>query len=103
MCFLRLERRPYWLTDRIGRPQFLRQYCPRWLFSSTFLLLFTHITAGQTPLGAKLRQILDIYVPRIEEPSYNHKPISILVITDGQTPRAGVRAPGVFLCMWQQC
>jgi hypothetical protein len=39
---------------------------------------------GQTPLGAKLRQILDIYVPRIEEPSYNHKPISILVITDGR-------------------
>ncbi|KAF8273660.1 hypothetical protein EI94DRAFT_1696604 [Lactarius quietus] len=39
---------------------------------------------GQTPLGAKLRQILDIYVPRIEDPSLNHKPISILVITDGR-------------------
>jgi len=39
---------------------------------------------GQTPLGAKLRQIMDIYVPRIEEPSYNHKPISVLVITDGR-------------------
>jgi len=38
---------------------------------------------GQTPLGAKLRQILDIYVPRIEDPSIFHKPINILVITDG--------------------
>ncbi|KAI9459226.1 hypothetical protein BJY52DRAFT_1186572 [Lactarius psammicola] len=39
--------------------------------------------AGQTPLGAKLKQILDIYVPKIEDPSINHKPINILVITDG--------------------
>jgi len=38
---------------------------------------------GQTPLGAKLRQILDNYVPRIEDPSSDHKPINILVITDG--------------------
>lgn len=38
---------------------------------------------GQTPLGAKLKQILDIYVPRIEDPTINHKPINILVITDG--------------------
>ncbi|KAF8273662.1 hypothetical protein EI94DRAFT_1715529 [Lactarius quietus] len=41
------------------------------------------IPQGQTPLGAKLRQILDIYVPRIEDPSSNHRPINILVITDG--------------------
>jgi hypothetical protein len=41
------------------------------------------IPDGQTPLGAKLKQILDIYVPRIEDFSLNHKPISILVITDG--------------------
>jgi len=39
---------------------------------------------GQTPLGAKLRQILDIYVPRVEDPSIHHKPITILVITDGR-------------------
>jgi hypothetical protein len=39
---------------------------------------------GQTPLGAKLRQILDIYVPRIEDSSINHKPVNILVITDGR-------------------
>ena len=51
------------------------------LFS--LLTLFVHITSGQTPLGAKLRQILDTYVPKIEEPSSNHKPINILVITDG--------------------
>ena len=49
----------------------------------TFGNFFAHATAGQTPTGVKLRQILDIYVPRIEEPSLRHKPISILVITDG--------------------
>jgi len=38
---------------------------------------------GQTPTGARLEQILDIYVPRIESPSPNRKPVSILVITDG--------------------
>ncbi|KAI0278683.1 hypothetical protein BGY98DRAFT_916683 [Russula aff. rugulosa BPL654] len=41
------------------------------------------VPEGQTPTGNKLRQILDIYVPRIENPSLRHKPISILVITDG--------------------
>src|SRR6266702_4505506 len=72
-----------WLTERFGHPRLLRQYCPRRLFFSTFSPLFIHITAGQTPLGAKLKQILDIYVPRIEDPSLNHKPVNILVITDG--------------------
>jgi hypothetical protein len=38
---------------------------------------------GQTPIGERLRQILDIYVPRIEDPASDRKPISILVITDG--------------------
>jgi hypothetical protein len=41
------------------------------------------VPEGQTPTGDKLRQILDIYVPKIEDPSLRHKPISILVITDG--------------------
>ncbi|KAI0268988.1 hypothetical protein BGY98DRAFT_924647, partial [Russula aff. rugulosa BPL654] len=48
-----------------------------------FRKFIAHATAGQTPTGNKLRQILDIYVPRIENPSLRHKPISILVITDG--------------------
>lgn len=47
------------------------------------LVALIHALAGQTPLGAKLRQILETYVPRIEDPSANHKPINILVITDG--------------------
>jgi len=38
---------------------------------------------GQTPIGARLKQVLDIYIPKIEDPTLNHKPISILVITDG--------------------
>lgn len=49
----------------------------------TFCNFVAHATTGQTPTGYKLREILDIYVPRIEDPSFRHKPISILVITDG--------------------
>ncbi|KAI0292864.1 hypothetical protein BC826DRAFT_402822 [Russula brevipes] len=41
------------------------------------------VPEGQTPIGARLRQILEIYVPRIEDPALHHKPVSILVITDG--------------------
>ncbi|KAI0289992.1 hypothetical protein BC826DRAFT_913861 [Russula brevipes] len=45
---------------------------------------FNSITPeGQTPIGAKLRQILNTYVPKIEDSTLHHKPISILVITDG--------------------
>jgi len=38
---------------------------------------------GQTPIGDRLRQILDVYVPKIEDPCLHHKPISIVIITDG--------------------
>ncbi|KAH9968167.1 hypothetical protein BC827DRAFT_1263887 [Russula dissimulans] len=41
------------------------------------------VPQGQTPIGAKLRQILNHYVPRVEDPILRSKPISILVITDG--------------------
>jgi hypothetical protein len=41
------------------------------------------VPEGQTPIGDRLRQILDIYVPKIEDPCLQRKPISILVITDG--------------------
>jgi hypothetical protein len=47
------------------------------------LMFVAYASTGQTPIGARLRQILDIYVPKIEDPTLNHKPISILVITDG--------------------
>jgi len=46
-------------------------------------IFVAHASTGQTPTGAKLREILDIYVPRIEDITLNHKPISILMITDG--------------------
>jgi uncharacterized protein YegL len=48
-----------------------------------FCLFVAHAATGQTPIGERLRQILDIYVPRIEDPASDRKPISILVITDG--------------------
>jgi hypothetical protein len=41
-----------------------------------------HAITGQTPIGARLRQILCTYVPRVED-NPRHKPISVLVITDG--------------------
>ena len=46
------------------------------------LRLCTHGITGQTPIGAKLRQIFETYVPRVEE-NPRQKPISVLVITDG--------------------
>ena len=46
-------------------------------------IFVAHASTGQTPTGARLRQVLDTYVPRIEDPALQHKPISILVITDG--------------------
>jgi hypothetical protein len=46
------------------------------------LLLCAQGITGQTPIGAKLRQIFETYVPRVED-NPRHKPISVLVITDG--------------------
>jgi hypothetical protein len=46
-------------------------------------IYITHTSTGQTPIGHRLRQVLDFYVPKIEDPTLRHKPISILVITDG--------------------
>jgi len=46
-------------------------------------VFIAHGFTGQTPIGARLKQILDIYVPKVEDPALRHKPISILVITDG--------------------
>jgi len=43
----------------------------------------THASTGQTPIGRRLRQVLDIYVPKVEDPTLRHKPVSVLVITDG--------------------
>jgi len=38
---------------------------------------------GQTPTGEKLEEILNKYIPRIEDPNIANKPIAIIVITDG--------------------
>jgi uncharacterized protein YegL len=38
---------------------------------------------GQTPTGKKLREVLEFYVPKIVG-NPNHKPINIVVITDGE-------------------
>ena len=39
--------------------------------------------AGQTPTGTKLKEILDKYIPLVENKRVPHKPINIIVITDG--------------------
>ncbi|KAF8890635.1 hypothetical protein BD779DRAFT_239294 [Infundibulicybe gibba] len=38
---------------------------------------------GTTPIGAKLQQIIDKYIPLLEDPHSKHKPITLIVITDG--------------------
>ena len=46
---------------------------------------FDHLphSGTDTPTGAKLGQIIDMYLPLIEHPDSTHEPISIIVITDG--------------------
>jgi len=39
--------------------------------------------SGQTPTGAKLQELFDRYIPLLEDQRLAHKPISIVVITDG--------------------
>jgi len=46
-------------------------------------IFVAYSSVGQTPTGARLKQVLDIYVPKIENPALQHKPINVLVITDG--------------------
>src|SRR6267154_1481727 len=36
-----------------------------------------------TPTGARLDQLIEMYLPLIEYPSSTHEPVSIIVITDG--------------------
>lgn len=38
---------------------------------------------GNTPTGARLRDILNTYISQLEDRTVSHKPISIVVITDG--------------------
>ncbi|TFY83838.1 hypothetical protein EWM64_g161 [Hericium alpestre] len=38
---------------------------------------------GVTPTGKKLKEVLDIYIPKLENRRLAQKPISIIVITDG--------------------
>lgn len=46
------------------------------------LLVFIIVT-GQTPTGRKLEEIFDRYIPYLEDRRLVHKPIAIVVITDG--------------------
>ncbi|ETW81396.1 hypothetical protein HETIRDRAFT_247090, partial [Heterobasidion irregulare TC 32-1] len=41
------------------------------------------VLAGNTPTGARLRDILNTYISQLEDRTVSHKPISIVVITDG--------------------
>ena len=56
---------------------------PQKVVTRAVCIFVAHSSAGQTPIGARLKQILDIYVPRVEDHALRHKPISIVVITDG--------------------
>ncbi|KAI0057835.1 hypothetical protein BV25DRAFT_1345551 [Artomyces pyxidatus] len=66
----------YFLNDPRYRLDIRDQQTVRSLFDSV-------LPDGQTPTGTKLQEILDIYIPRIEDRRKQHKPINIIVITDG--------------------
>ncbi|THH20595.1 hypothetical protein EW146_g802 [Bondarzewia mesenterica] len=38
---------------------------------------------GQTPTGKKLKEVFDIYIPRLEDRRIPYKPTIVLVVTDG--------------------
>ncbi|KAG1720398.1 hypothetical protein EDB19DRAFT_2029883 [Suillus lakei] len=48
-------------------------------------LSLNHIlySGEDTPTGARLEQLIEMYLPLIEHPSSTHEPISVIVITDG--------------------
>jgi len=41
------------------------------------------MSLGETPTGRKLQQLFDKYIPLIEDKNHPHRPITIVVITDG--------------------
>jgi len=48
------------------------------------LLFDSVVPEGQTPIGVKLDEIFNRYLPLLEDQRLNHKPITIVVITDGE-------------------
>ncbi|KAH9946510.1 hypothetical protein B0H21DRAFT_743167 [Amylocystis lapponica] len=39
---------------------------------------------GETNIGQKLQEVLDVYIPRLEDRALAHRPITVVVITDGE-------------------
>jgi len=39
---------------------------------------------GETNIGQKLQEVLNVYIPQLEDKSFGHRPITIVVITDGE-------------------
>jgi hypothetical protein len=53
-------------------------------FTTWIHILSSHKKSGGTPTGARLQQVLNEYIPKIEnKPSAHVKPVNIIVITDG--------------------
>jgi hypothetical protein len=73
----------YFRQNEAEVSDFFNDLVPEGYYMRLFCNFVAHATTGQTPTGARLREILDFYVPKIEDPSLRHKPIRILVITDG--------------------
>ncbi|KAF8640784.1 hypothetical protein AX17_000433 [Amanita inopinata Kibby_2008] len=42
------------------------------------------IPEGETPTGQKLQELFDKYIPLVENKHSNHRPITLVVITDGE-------------------
>ena len=43
----------------------------------------TPFLLGQTPVGTKLKEVVDIYIPKLEDRRAPHKPVKIIIATDG--------------------
>jgi hypothetical protein len=41
------------------------------------------MSLGETPTGRKLHQLFEKYLPLVEDKNHHHRPITIVVITDG--------------------
>ena len=45
---------------------------------------FDTLNAGETPTGERLQYLFNKYIPLVEDKYSTHRPITLVVITDGE-------------------
>lgn len=77
----------YLITGRSGRQTIVWLCHSKWCVNGDVVLLdvqsWNGVLSGQTPTGQALEDILNKYIPFLEDGRLAHKPITIVVITDG--------------------